>query len=104
MKIVLIGSGNVATHLGKAFAKSGHEIVQVFSHTAANGKILAAILKCDFTNKIQMINPKADVYFIALKDDAIESFVKKFKCNGKVILHTSGSLAMDVLKISSSDY
>src|ERR1039458_3036381 len=104
MKIVLIGSGNVATHLGKAFKKSGHEILQVFSNTSANAKTLATILKCDSTNKIEKINPKADVYFIALTDDAVEGFVKKFNSNGKLIIHTSGSLPMDVLKKGSKDY
>jgi predicted dinucleotide-binding enzyme len=29
MKIVLIGSGNIATHLGKAFSDAGHQIVPV---------------------------------------------------------------------------
>jgi predicted dinucleotide-binding enzyme len=33
MKIVLIGSGNIATHLGKAFSDAGHQIVQVYSKT-----------------------------------------------------------------------
>jgi len=104
MKIVLIGSGNVATHLGRAFKKSGHEILQVFSNTSSNAKTLATILKCDYTNKIEKINPKADVYLIALTDDAVEGFLKKFNSNGKLIIHTSGSLPIDVLKKGSKEY
>ncbi len=104
MKIVLIGSGNVATHLGKAFSISGHDILQVFSNTEVNAKALATILKCEFTNDMDKIIPNADVYFIALKDDAIEGFTNKFRCLGKVIIHTSASLPMDVLKKTSNDY
>ena len=31
MEIVLLGSGNIATHLGKAFKMAGQNIVQVWS-------------------------------------------------------------------------
>lgn len=41
MKIVLIGAGNVATHLGQALAKAGHQITQVYSRTEASAKELA---------------------------------------------------------------
>lgn len=44
MKIVLIGSGNIATHLGKAFMHTGHQIVQVYSRTLANAQALAKLL------------------------------------------------------------
>jgi predicted short-subunit dehydrogenase-like oxidoreductase (DUF2520 family) len=104
MKIVLIGSGNVATHLGKAFQNCGHEIMQVYSRLDSNAKGLANVLKCEHTYHIKEINTKADVYFIALKDDVIEGIVKKIKFPGKVIIHTSASLPMDILNKSSKDF
>ena len=33
MKIVFIGAGNLATNIGKALFKAGHDIVQVYSRT-----------------------------------------------------------------------
>src|ERR1035438_621710 len=104
MKIVLIGSGNVATHLGKAFQNCGHEIVQGYSRLDTNAKGLGKVLKCEHTNDINKINKKADVYFIALKDDVIEGFVNKIKFPGKVIIHTSASLPMNILNKSSKDF
>ena len=37
-KIILIGSGNVAYHLGHAFCNAGHQIVQVISKSETNAK------------------------------------------------------------------
>ncbi|MEI6817923.1 MAG: Rossmann-like and DUF2520 domain-containing protein [Bacteroidota bacterium] len=104
MKIVLIGSGNVATDLGKAFQKGGHEIVQVYSNTAANATKLAKELKCDSTSKVDLIYSKADVYFVAIKDDMIETFAKKFNWAGRIMVHTCASLPMDVFKNSTKEY
>jgi predicted short-subunit dehydrogenase-like oxidoreductase (DUF2520 family) len=104
MKIVLIGSGNVATQLGKAYLKTENEILQVYSNTLKNAEALSIILKCNFTNYINKINSEADVYIIALRDDVIEDFVKKFQCKGRVLVHTCASLPMDILKPASDDY
>ena len=104
MKIVLIGSGNVATHLGISLQEAGHEIVQVFSNTAVNAKELANILKCSYTNKIEKISSESDVYIIDMKDDVVEGFVKKFKRGEKVLIHTSGSVPREVLKVCSNDF
>ena len=46
MKIVLIGAGNLATNLGKALFRAGHEIVQVYSRTEASASELAEVLQC----------------------------------------------------------
>jgi len=36
MKIVWIGAGNLATQLGEALHRAGHETLQVFSRTMAS--------------------------------------------------------------------
>lgn len=41
MKIVLIGAGNLATHLGKALLEAGHDIMQVYSRTMESASRLA---------------------------------------------------------------
>ena len=43
MKIVLIGAGNLATHLGKALKEAGHDICQVYSRTLASA-VLGIVL------------------------------------------------------------
>ena len=43
MRIVIIGAGNVATHLAKAL-DANHDVVQVYSHTIQSAETLANVL------------------------------------------------------------
>lgn len=40
-RIVVVGSGNVATHLALALYKKGYDILQVYSRQLANAETLA---------------------------------------------------------------
>lgn len=68
MKIVLIGAGNVATHLGIALQKVGCLILQVYSRTEESASALAARLSVDYTIVPDEIRRDADLYIVALKD------------------------------------
>ncbi|MBR4192077.1 MAG: NAD(P)-binding domain-containing protein, partial [Prevotella sp.] len=70
MRIVIIGSGNLATQLSLALHDAGKDIVQVFSRTADHAKCLADKLGCTYTSDINAISPDADIYIISVKDDA----------------------------------
>lgn len=103
-KIVFIGAGNVATHLGKHFIKSGHIILQVYSRTEASAQSLSKKLKCSFTTDIKKITKGADIYILALKDDVIEQVVKNISFNNSLLVHLSGSTSINVLKKTSANY
>ncbi len=62
MRIVFIGSGNVATHLAVALKASGNEIIQVYSRTFENAKILAVKTGAVPVNDIGSIFCDADLY------------------------------------------
>jgi len=100
MKIFLIGSGNVATQLGKAFKRCGHEIVFVYSPTMKHAEKLGEALKTSWAITLQLIpNFPADVYIIAVKDDAIAEVVKKLPpMKNSLVVHTSGATDISVLK------
>jgi len=111
MKLVLIGAGNVATHLGKAFKKAGHEVLQVYSRSEASAKELAKKLRCSFTVDATAINHKADVYLIAVSDNSIKDVVRLLSnCNLEtsnrkpLFLHTSGSVSINVFEKKFSRY
>ena len=104
MRIVIIGAGNVATHLTKAFAKN-NEIIQIFSNTISNAQILAKSINCtSATDDIAQITPNADLYVISVKDDAISQIVDKITFNTGLWVHTSGSVSIDVLKKKFNNY
>ncbi|MGB4774792.1 MAG: Gfo/Idh/MocA family oxidoreductase, partial [Daejeonella sp.] len=60
MKIVLIGSGNVATQLGRSFKMVGQEIVQVWSRTLENARKLAESLASEAVSDLSKIMDGAD--------------------------------------------
>lgn len=97
MKIVFIGSGNVATHLAIAFKAMGAGIIQIWSKNNRNAEILAALTKAEPINQWDDLDLNADCYIIAVKDDAIASVATHLKEVKGIVVHTSGATAMDVL-------
>ncbi len=102
--IVLIGAGNVATHLGLAIQKTGRKIVQVYSRTETSAKQLADLLNAKFTCEIEEINRKVDLFILSVTDDAVSEIAGKLNLGQKLVVHTSGSLPMDILRKSSENF
>lgn len=104
MNIVIIGTGNVATILGKKLILAGHHIVQVFGRDASAATDLAYQFGTESTNYWSVIRKDADIYLIAVADDAINEVAKHVHVPGKVVAHTAASVKKDVLKNSSHHY
>lgn len=102
MNIVLLGSGNVATHLGRAFKLAGQSIVQVWSLDIEHAKELADTLASEAISDLDDINRAADLYIISVKDDAISEVASMLKMGDKLIVHTSGSTGLEALEGVSS--
>jgi predicted short-subunit dehydrogenase-like oxidoreductase (DUF2520 family) len=102
--IVLIGSGNVATRLGIALTEAGYKISQVYSPRAKSAALLAKKLRAEAISDLKKLTKDGVVYIIAVKDDAIEGLAKKIKLKSAILVHTSGSVKMDVLKKSSHNH
>lgn len=98
MNIVILGSGNAATHFGHEFQKIGHQVVQIYSKTKANADALAFALHCPAIDTLAELNPDADLYFIAIADQGIAAVVAAMptKINGLVV-HCSGATDITVL-------
>lgn len=98
MQIVLIGSGNVATHLGLALHQANHQIIQVYSRELANAKQLARKIDAEAIHSLDNIVENADLYIISVKDDAIEGVIGALPEIKGMVVHTAGSISVDVLK------
>ena len=99
--IILIGSGNVATHLGIALKNSNYTIVQVYSKSIKNAKLLAKKLDTNFTNDLTKLK-SADLIIVSINDDAILSVLSQIKNNA--IVHTSGSIGLNIFEKKFSNY
>lgn len=104
MKVIILGSGNAATILGKKIKKAGHTILQVYSPTAAHGKLLGDALGCEYTDQLSKINKNADIYIVALKDSVLMTLFHSFYLDNKLVVHTSGAVAKNVLERISTQY
>lgn len=94
-RIVLFGTGNVATHLFEALRISKKfEIIQVYNHATNSLKHFSE--KVEVTSDFAAIKP-ADIYILALKDDVLAEFSQKLKDTNALVLHTSGAISMEVL-------
>jgi len=100
--IVLIGAGKLATQLGLALKQKGMIILQVVSHSHGPGKKLAEKLMTSFVSDLFSVSRDADLYILAVSDEAISKVVKDLKLPGKLLVHTSGSVNMNELKPASS--
>lgn len=102
MDIVLLGSGNVATHLGLALKKAGHHILQIWSRNHVNAKKLANKIDAQVAPQLSLINLAADLYILAVSDDAIQEVAKSLPIHHQLLVHTSGSTDLAILEGVSS--
>ena len=94
IKVVLFGFGNVGRHLYKAFtAASGVAVLQVYNRSRVDFSFSS---DTEFTTDISEIK-KADVYIIALSDDAIASFSSALPFEDRLVVHTSGAVTLNDL-------
>ncbi len=100
MKIVIIGSGNLATHLSLALSNAGQKVIQVFSRTEAHARELTQKIECAYTSKIEEVCKDADVYILSVNDDSIAKIAESLCCErqNSIFVHTAGSVPMDVFK------
>lgn len=80
MKVSVVGAGNVGTHLAKALGRAGHEVEMVHGHGGV---------------------PQAgrDVYVICVADSALAEVAGRVcaVAGDGLVVHTAGSVGMDVL-------
>ncbi len=96
LKVVIIGSGNVAQHLAKAIDASGQAmLVQMY---ARHPEKLGHLLPADkiISSLESLVN--ADIYIISVSDDAIAEVAAQLPFEGRLVVHTSGSVALEQLE------
>jgi predicted short-subunit dehydrogenase-like oxidoreductase (DUF2520 family) len=104
MDIVIIGTGNTATVLGRKLQAAGHSIVQVFGRNSSDASELAYELNTESTNYWNIVSRSADIYIIAVSDIAIQEVLTELQLPDKTIVHTAASVSKDILKNVTSHY
>ena len=104
MEIVMIGTGNTATVLGRMLKKAGHRIVQVFGRDPVAAGKLAIELETGSTGLWNYLYLDADLYILAVSDVAISGIITELRLKDKIIVHTAASVSKDILKSASNYY
>lgn len=94
IRIVILGFGNVGQHLFKAFSNASEiEVIQVYNRSEID---ISEGNPTNFTSDITNLK-EADLYVIAVPDDAIKNVSEILIINSKLVVHTSGSVIMEDL-------
>jgi len=104
MKIAFLGAGNLATNLAHAIYQHNHDIVQVYSRTLENASRLAEKFHAQPINTIQELNEQAELYILALKDDALQEIIPRLPDISAIFVHTGGSVPMSIFKGAVKNY
>ena len=98
ISVVIVGSGNVAKHLIKAFIRIDNiNLKQVYTRNPKDEALLKNTVET--TNDLSSIK-EADITIIAVRDDAIANISSQIK--NPLVVHTSGSVEMKALKNASN--
>ncbi|HMC00619.1 MAG TPA: Rossmann-like and DUF2520 domain-containing protein [Flavobacteriaceae bacterium] len=95
ISVVILGAGNVAMHLYKAFAKSDSINVKTWYNRDID-KIKAYKNNVAITDDLNQLE-EADIYIMAVSDDAIEELSSNLPFENKFVVHTSGSVSIHAL-------
>ena len=96
MKIVVIGSGNVAESLAQAVAEADSlELVQLFARNEERGRKVAGLAHTEWSNSTLA---EADLYLISVSDNAVAEVAKSLQVpEGAVVAHTAGCCPIEAL-------
>ena len=94
MQIVLIGSGNVAFHLAKAFTEAQIPVSQIFGRNTTELQKISEQFSIPFSTETLA---DADLYIISVSDSSITEVSSLIKNKNALVAHTSGSVSREAL-------
>lgn len=97
MRVTVIGTGNVAYHLVRLIEQSDFRLHQIYGRNPQKAAELAKSGGCSFRSELDQLDPDADLYLIAVKDDAVEEIAEALPQTRGIVVHTSGSLPVNIL-------
>jgi len=96
--VIVIGTGAVATNFIKHFLSIGITVIQQY------GRTIPLEITIPFISDINNINTDADLYIIAVSDDAIAEVVEQLPSLNGLVVHTAGSVSLDIFASKFSKF
>jgi predicted short-subunit dehydrogenase-like oxidoreductase (DUF2520 family) len=102
--IVILGAGNVAHHFVEALHHTNLEVIQIYSRSDASAKSLAEKYAIPYSAELSRLSSEADLYLFLLSDTGIKEMAETFPYKNKVMIHSSGSIPMDIFVDKTTQY
>ena len=102
--IALAGSGNIAWHLAKVLMLRGYTISGIWSRDYSKAEELAKSCNSRAFKEVSGLRETADLLIIAVPDNAIETVAGSIGDFAGIVVHTAGSVTIDVLKEYFEDF
>ncbi|MEI8280430.1 MAG: Rossmann-like and DUF2520 domain-containing protein [Bacteroidota bacterium] len=104
MKYSIIGTGNMAWFLAQRLTEAGHKCTGIYGRNAHNARQLAEELDTTTFPTLSGVSDGNDICFIAVTDHAIPDITSQLYFKHTTLVHTAGSVAMDVLAPHAAHY
>lgn len=104
MKLVIIGSGNVAWHFAKVSLEKGHDVLQLVNLHRKNFSTDFDAFSVPYIYAADQIRSDADIYIIAIKDSALETVTLPSLSTAQIVVHSSGISNIDLLSSFAVNY
>ena len=102
--IVMIGAGNVSTHISRHFLSAGHNISCIYSRTEESVQRLATELGVSGTSHLENLPVEADFFIICVPYSAVDEVARQLRGRKGIWLHTAGALSMSVFDGISDEF
>jgi predicted short-subunit dehydrogenase-like oxidoreductase (DUF2520 family) len=97
-EVTILGTGKVAYHLSSALKAAGMNIRQIFGRDKQKASSLAEKLTAKAVSRLEDLEPDSDLYILCISDQSIHKVIPQITIGPRLIVHTSGSVGMDVFK------
>lgn len=99
VKVVVIGSGNVAENLVQGLVACPKlKLLQLYARNTERAEAIARLVGCTYTSDEKWFNRSADLYLIAVSDRAIAEVADTLPIpKSAIVAHTAGSVPLEAL-------
>lgn len=104
MQVTIIGSGNVATVMGKVLLDKGHSIRQVVGRNREVTHALAGQLQASAVYNYADVKVHEGIYLLAVSDAVVAGVAARLSLGDNLLVHTAGSVSKEVLQKASTRY
>ncbi len=96
---VLLGTGNVATHLLPALLKSGIRVLMIYGRSQITSVESLTGTTIPYTTDWSQLPSNADIYIYAVSDTALPELLARELAPEALHVHTAGSVGLDVFPV-----